>query len=94
MNQAERIQVRVEVKDEHRTELLELGAFTAALLGSHEEWPGSEMLEWIAEKAAGLGMIISDQTPEQLAYWRRLADAMLIEYDAEDEVDEDEEDES
>jgi hypothetical protein len=94
MNQDERVKVRVEIKQAHLTELAELGAYTAALLGSHKEWPGSEMLEWIAEKAAGLGVIISDQTPEQLAYWRRLADAMLIEYDAEDEVDEDEEGES
>jgi hypothetical protein len=94
MNQAERIAVRVEIKQAHLTEFAELGAFTAALLGSFERWPGTDLLEAIAEKAAGLGMIIGDQNPEQLAYWRRLADAMLIEHDAEEVDDEDDEDES
>jgi hypothetical protein len=69
-----------------------LGKFTAALLGSHEEWPGSEMLEWIAEQWGRIDSThsIAGQNAAELQYWRKIADRLGIEYDGElDDEDED-----
>ena len=65
------------------------GRYVAALLGSHEEWSGGDMLEDIAEYASNLTdfPLIGGQGPDEYALWRDIAGQLGIEHDGED-VDE------
>lgn len=62
------------------------GRYVAALLGSHEEWSGADMLEEIAEYASNLTgfPLIGGQGPDEYALWRDVAGQLGIEHDGED----------
>ncbi|MFF2053821.1 hypothetical protein ACFVU2_19610 [Leifsonia sp. NPDC058194] len=64
------------------------GKFTAALLGSNAEWPGSEMLELIAEHWSRIDdKAIGGQSANDLAHWRKIADQLGVAHDGPDEED-------
>lgn len=87
-----------DLRGEHRFGQLEeptdlqyaiFGRRVAALLGSHERWPGSEMLGWVEEAAANLidFPAIGGQSPAELVLWRTVADQLGIEHDGEEDDD-------
>lgn len=59
-------------------------AHIAALMGSHESWPGADMLEWIEDELRTSGLFeheVADQSPEALTYWRGIAESYGFEHD-------------
>lgn len=68
-----------------------LGRYTAALLGSCEDWDGGDICEAIAEHAANLDRAggdfpgLGDQDADELKLWRTVADELGIEHDGEED---------
>lgn len=66
-----------------------LGEYTAVRLGANLEWSGADICADIANTWGRIGSpAIADQSSEDLAHWRVIADRLGIEYDPEIVVEE------
>lgn len=58
----------------------------AVFMGSHEDWNGGDVCEVVAETLARTGRPgVGDQSPEDLAMYRRHADNLGWQHDGEDQ---------
>ncbi|MET0885668.1 MAG: hypothetical protein ABWX92_04385 [Mycetocola sp.] len=65
-----------------------IGKYTAAMMGSRENWESSDMLADISTLWGQMDdRAIGGQSEEELAYWRKIADDLSIRHDGAEEGD-------